>query len=150
MHAASYAWSRFLDVSIPTYVSNRRTPVGAFDLALSGGRFRWSRGRASKVCGAFNYKVEEKRGETYDAHARTECAWWEVRGEFRLDNTRVSVWTGDTARCRDRHELNNRGEAVRDNAPPDDANLGALDLPLGFVDEGHTLRKDGSGRVRWG
>ena len=124
--------------------------MGAFDLALSGRRFIWSRGRASKVSSAFNYKVKEKRGETYDAHARTECAWREIGGEFRLDNTRVSVWTGDTARCRERHELNDRSEAVRDNAPPDDANLGALDLSLGFVDEGHTLGKDGSGSVRWG
>ena len=48
------------------------------------------------------------------------------------------------------NELNNRGGGVRDNAPPDDANLGALDFPLGFVDVCHTLGGDGSGRVRWG
>lgn len=40
--------------------------------------------------------------------------------------------------------MNSRGESDRDNAPPDDANLGSLDFPLGFVYVGHAL-----GRRRW-
>ena len=130
MHAASYAWSRFLDVSIPTYVSNTRTPVGAFDLALSGRRFRWSRGRASKVCNAFNYKVEEKRGETYDAHARTERA--KVRASSRwlvsrsqTDATDHCASGGDGAidttlgnsDCREGGDVNRGWVASEDDSP---------------------------------
>jgi len=83
-----------------------RSPVG----------LRCWRGRAS-VCQSYFFIHQE--GKTYDSARGTEGLCGEVRGEFGLDNTGVSVRSRDSA--------------------PDDSDSTAVDLTLGLVDVGDSL-----------
>jgi hypothetical protein len=57
-------------------------------------RFRWWKGRASE---RDQHLDPMEMHDTYDAARSTKDLCWEVGGELGLDDTRVSVRTGDTA-----------------------------------------------------
>lgn len=62
----------------------RKSQMIPFDLArlVNGRPIKCSRGTASRGLHCVQLRVKEKGENTYDAHACTKCAWWEVGGEF--------------------------------------------------------------------
>lgn len=112
----------------------------------AGGRrwFRCWRGRASDTRQHRRGRLADK-GEREATHDSARCAeglWGKVGGELGLDSARLSVWSGDsssspsacirTAHCRMREGV---------DSPPDDSDSAAVDLTLGTVDVGDSLRR---------
>ena len=74
---------------------------------------------------------------THDSARSTEHSGGKVDSELRLDDTRVSVWSRNSAGRGQR--VASDMQARKGDSPPDNSNPRSVDLPLGLVDVGDSL-----------
>lgn len=75
--------------------------------------------------------------DTHDSARSAESLCWEVGGELGLDSARLSVWSSDSAV--DVSMIRQHVWCKRDS-PPDDSDSASVDLTLGLVDVGDSLK----------